>query len=350
MTLVFTLCSNNYLAQAITLGNSLLSSNPDFIFKIGLIDKKESSINYTLIPFQIIEVESLKIEKWERMILRYNIQELNTAVKPFYFQHFMDFEINYKNIIYLDPDIKVYSSFFELLNELKNNDIVITPHFRSEINDDKLPSENDILNTGLYNLGFIAVRVSEISRKMISWWSKRLEDKAYNDVKYGMFTDQIWINFVPLFFEKVKILNNPGYNVGYWNLHERKISIKEDIYFINDFYNLVFYHFSGFSLNRPNQISKYQNRFIFEERPDITPLFVDYVNLLKRNKYHYFQSFKCYYSGIKERHDDDLVLSCVKRIPLYKRLIKKIINKVITKFDIKLDYSDFYERGNLERE
>jgi hypothetical protein len=73
MVLVFTLCSNNYLAQAITLGNSLLVYNPDYIFKIGLVDRSSDTINYTNIPFEIIEVESIGIKAFDDMFKRYNL-------------------------------------------------------------------------------------------------------------------------------------------------------------------------------------------------------------------------------------------------------------------------------------
>ena len=39
-----------------------------------------------------------------------------------------------------------------------------------------------------------------------------------------MFTDQRWIDFVPCFFEH-HILKDPGYNVAYWNLHARALTL-----------------------------------------------------------------------------------------------------------------------------
>ena len=210
MTIVFTICSNNYLAQAITLGQSLLNNNPCYNFKIGLVDKKDISIDYDSIPFETVAVENIEIDEWDKMLLQYNIQELNTAVKPFYFNYFINSADSCKKIIYLDPDILVYNSFYELENELEINDIVVTPHITIPINDDKLPGESDILSAGLYNLGFMAIKISSNSQKMISWWAKRLKNMGYNDVKNGMFTDQLWIYFVPLFFERVKLIYKRG--------------------------------------------------------------------------------------------------------------------------------------------
>jgi len=345
MTLVFTLCSNNYLAQAITLGQSLIANNPKYDFKIGLVDRRDKSIDYNNIPFEIKEVESIGITDWENMILRYNIQELNTAVKPFFFNYFINREDSYKQIIYLDPDILVYGPFSELEKELEENDIILTPHITNPINDDKVPAENGFLNTGLYNLGFLAIKTSSNARQMINWWEKRLETRGYNDVKNGMFTDQLWINFVPIFFRKVESFINPGYNMAYWNLHERVITKNEvNSIYVNGDNPLIFFHFSGFSLSKPDEISKYQNRYSFTERSDILPLFVEYGKLLGQNGYNFYKDCFCTYSGIKEEYDHQRVINRIKQIPIFKRAMRKVINYIIKKFDIILDYHNFYER------
>ena len=149
------ICSNNYLAQAITLGNSLLQHNPEYSFKIGLVDKRIPQINYELLPFETVEVESIGITAFDEMFKRYSITELNTAVKPFYFKYFFNSLPETDRFIYLDPDIFVYWSFGELEQILELNEIVITPHFTSPINDDKFQAENDFLNAGFTTLALL---------------------------------------------------------------------------------------------------------------------------------------------------------------------------------------------------
>ena len=85
MVLTFTVCSNNYLAQAIILGKSLLRFNPNYKFIIGLVDRKKESIAYDQIPFEVIEVEKINNVYFHEMALKYNIYELNTSMKPFFF-------------------------------------------------------------------------------------------------------------------------------------------------------------------------------------------------------------------------------------------------------------------------
>ena len=46
MKIGFTICSNNYLAQAKILQTSFLVHNPDYKFFIGLVDQLDPAINY----------------------------------------------------------------------------------------------------------------------------------------------------------------------------------------------------------------------------------------------------------------------------------------------------------------
>jgi len=338
LTLVFTICSNNYLAQAITLGHSLLNFNQDYIFKIGLVDKKIAQIDYSGIPFEIVPVEQIGVEYFDEMILRYDIVELNTAFKPYFFKYFFN-TTKAESVMYLDPDIQVFASFYVLERELLNHDIIITPHFTTPINDDKWQAEEDFLNSGLYNLGFITIKNTSNGNKMVNWWAKRLRDKAYIDFKRGLFTDQIWINFVPLFFERVKILTNVGYNVSYWNLHERLISFKNGEYYVNENQPLIFYHYASYRPLNPNQISTGQRRFTFEERPDIVPLFKNYCDLIFQNNYKSLVNYPCYYVCLKEKADNERLKNLIKEIPLYKKIIGKMVRIIIKRFKIILDYS-----------
>jgi hypothetical protein len=338
MTLVFTLCSNNYLAQAITLGDSLLLFNPGYVFKIGLVDKKNDEINYSSIPFEIIEVEKIPIKKFEEMFRRYNITELNTAVKPFYFKYFLNSFPGAVNIIYLDPDILVYNNFKELEKALHEFEIVITPHFTTPINDDKWQAENDFLNSGLYNLGFLALKKGEESVKLIEWWADRLETKAHIDFAKGMFTDQLWMNFAPLYFNNVHIFRHPGYNMAYWNLHERHLEdgdrvLKDGLSFL-----LVFFHFSGYNPLNPGLLSEYQDRFSFENRNDIIEKFKDYSGSLFKSGYNSYSQVPCYYAIEKKRVELEAYQSYKKTIPFYKRLIRGVILRFIKLFRVNIDY------------
>ena len=222
--------------------------------------------------------------------------ELNTAVKPYYFDYFFRNTNDLEYVVYFDPDILVYQHLEDLDNHLKEYNFVITPHILSPLEDDGLLlNEQQINNTGIYNLGFIAVRYSEESQCFINWWKERLHKYCYVFLEKGLFVDQIWINFLPIFFKKALVERDLGYNVAYWNLHERTVCLKSEEYTINGETSLKFYHFSGFLLSEPDVISKYQNRYTFEQKRDIKPLFDNYILLLNKYLYSRFINIECFY-------------------------------------------------------
>ena len=71
----------------------------------------------------------------------------------------------------------------------------------------------------------LAVAGSEEGRRFARWWRSRLLEHCYDDVPYGLFTDQRWCDLVPAFFGNAHVLRDPGYNVAIWNLSRRPITI-----------------------------------------------------------------------------------------------------------------------------
>lgn len=295
--IAFTICSANYLAQALALGDSLLVHNPTYHFIIGLVDEIDEaypivkSINYTLIP-----IKEIGIPNFDAFCGQYNITELNTAVKPFYFSYLFQKNEAVESIVYLDPDIFVYHSFEVLEMHLASSQIVLTPHITKPINDNKYPTETDFLNAGIYNLGFIALKYGNESLAFIDWWKERLTHLCKIDFEKGLFVDQLWLNFATLFYKEAFVLDNPGYNMAYWNLQERSLSENNNSsYTVNNQCPLVFYHFSGYDLHKQYAISKYQNRFSFSDRKDIVKLFNQYHEEVMKRNFDLFTAIPCKY-------------------------------------------------------
>ena len=167
---------------------------------------------------------------------------------------------------------------------------------------------------------------------------KRLETKAYIHFAKGMFTDQIWINFAPLLFEKVHILRHPGYNMAYWNLHERMLSDSRTVVKNSESTQLIFFHFSGYNPIKPENMSIYQNRFSFENRNDVTNLFKDYSAKLIENNYMLYVRYPCTFSVEKQKIELDSYISKKKTIPICKRIIRGLVLRIIKFFNIDLSY------------
>ncbi|MFD2521290.1 glycosyltransferase [Emticicia soli] len=297
MTLAFTLCSVNYLAQAHTLGDSLKKHNPHIKFIIGLVDKLDTKeIDTSKLPeYPLLELDKINIADLAGMCERYDITELNTAVKPFYIDYFLKNHTEADNIIYFDPDIIVFDKLTHLEENLEKYNIIVTPHIVTPYNDNKWQNEEDVVNTGIFNFGFVAMHRSADTRKMVDWWCKKLEKECLIDLCNGLFVDQHWADFFPVYFDNVLINKHLGYNVAYWNLHERFCSNQDGKWYINETFPLQFFHYSGYLIAKANEVSKYQNRINFEERPDIVPLFELYKNELLKNNELYWKHFRCDY-------------------------------------------------------
>jgi hypothetical protein len=303
MTLAFTICSVNYLAQARTLGDSLRATNPHWQYVIGLVDDLDAAnLPPELVPeYAMLEVARINIPDFGAMCDRYDITELNTAVKPFFIDYFYETRPDITQVIYFDPDIIVFQPLTKLQADLDRHSLVLTPHTVEPNPDELLPNDQTHLNTGIFNLGFIGTQRTDEARQFVSWWKERLVYECRIDLCAGLFVDQHWVNFAPAYCQNVHIETHRGYNVAYWNLHERWFSEDADgVWRVNQVatdpgYTLQFFHYSGYSPARPESVSKYQNRYDFIQRPDAWPLFRLYGDRLLANHNEAYRRYPCAY-------------------------------------------------------
>ncbi|MDQ3880665.1 MAG: glycosyltransferase, partial [Chloroflexota bacterium] len=74
-------------------------------------------------------------------------------------------------------------------------------------------------------------------------------------------------------------LRDPGYNVAYWNLHDRRVESADGGYLAAG-RPLRFFHFSGFDPNRPDVLSRHQNRIDLNSDPVLLELCRSYAEEL----------------------------------------------------------------------
>ena len=276
-----TIVSQNYLGFAATVSASYLMNHPNHQFVVLIVDEPTESLISEQYPFEVVFAKDLPIPDFRSIAFQFDILELNTNVKPTFLKYLFQQKCAEK-VIYLDPDIFCYQPFDTLLALLDGSSIVLTPHCTQPIRDEYLPTEQDFLRTGIFNLGFIGLRHSEETLRLLDWWEQRCLSRGYHEIPSGLFVDQKWMNLAPCFFSSVHILKHPGYNMAYWNLHER--SLGQDgsgRWVVNGTCLLVFFHFSGIDLNSLAGISKYQNRFDLANRPDLAELFLHYEKSLR---------------------------------------------------------------------
>lgn len=281
-----TIVSPNYLAYARTVSASYLKQHPEhrfFILIVAdlLLEDRKVFEGEDFTPVMLMEI-GLADVRGEGM--KYDILELNTNVKPTFMKYLIQ-TFDLENLIYLDPDIFVYSPLTPVFEALGlGASAILTPHMTTPVEDDRLPGEQEMLYNGTYNLGFIAVRRCEEAWRLLSWWERRCLDLGFSEGRTGLFVDQKWMNLAPGMFDQVKILRHPGCNMAYWNLHERTLVEDAENYVVNGWSPLCFFHFSGIVLDDPAMLSKNTNRYTLADRPDLTRLFREYKAAVLANK------------------------------------------------------------------
>lgn len=246
--LCFSSFTFSYLNRARVLFASLRRFHPEWELVALITDAAPPGfvLDVATEPFdRVVWASELGIPNFPSWLFKHDIVEVCTAVKgPFLRQACEAGAAD--AVIYLDPDTALLGSLEPVEAWLETDDILLTPHLLDP-NDEPLAIEdNDVatLRTGIFNLGFVAVRTAGEGARFARWWNDRLLTHCYDDIPNGLFVDQRWCDHVPALFDKVKVVRDPGYNVASWNLSRRKVSVEKDGRILVNGAPLRFWHFT----------------------------------------------------------------------------------------------------------
>ena len=292
-----TIVSANYLHYAWTLAESFLHHHPEDDFQLLVVDRLPANFESRNPLVHITEVERLPLPDFRSLAFKFDLLELNTAVKPTFLKYL--FAQGADKVIYFDPDIYLYRPVELIFEALDQASAVVTPHLLVPPGDPDHAYEKDLLVTGVFNLGFIAVSNTEQGRSFLDWWEDRCLHFGFQDLRTGLFVDQKWLIFAQCFFDRVEILRHPGCNVAYWNLAERPVSEVGGTYAINGTEPLIFFHFSGYSPDVPNRLSS-KLRLPLPVNSAVERLLIDYGKRLQANGSHAYQNIPYSYANFSD--------------------------------------------------
>jgi len=327
--IVFTIVAKNYVGLAFVLGQSVLNNSAGTDFYIIIADEVDDTFTLPAGNFTcLIAKDTLGIAPatWQQMAFKYTLTEFCTAIKPFCFAYFFNRFAGAK-AIYFDPDILVFSSLDDTWKVLDNKTVILTPHILTQqVNYTGSSRESSFLMNGIYNLGFIAIANNQSSGLLIEWWQNRLVNYSFADKMDGLYTDQKWMDFLPVFLppEELEISRNPGMNLAPWNYHERQL-VKEggSWLVVNRIipaakYPLVFVHYSGFNyrqLTANAAVNKnIPNLVVYK---DIQPVIEEYIQLTTAGNIAGYFNYRYTYNYF---NNGDAVLFFYRR--LYRRLLE----------------------------
>ena len=274
---VCTIIARNYLPAARVLAASMREHHPGLELDVLVIDGHGGPVDGE--PFRVVQPAELEIADYEQMAAIYSVLELSTAVKPWLLRSLLR-RPGADGAIYLDPDMRLYAPIGDVLEAVRSHDVVLNPHNVEPMpRDGKKPSEQDILISGAYNLGFLGLRRGEFADFLLDWWCERLRRDCIVEPERGFFVDQRWMDFVPGMATDLEVVRDEGFNVAYWNLPTRRLARAAGGYTVNGV-PLRLFHFSGFKADRPHSLSTYQDRIRLGDDPILAELCETYAREL----------------------------------------------------------------------
>lgn len=210
MNIIYTVCNRTNLAHALALADSVLQHQPHDIFYLGLVD----SLSISALPehVKLLPVTGLAIPGWDKMTADYYDFEIIPACRPWFALEILRMHPECRQLTFLAPTVQLKKPFDELLDA--SWEMFLTPNISAPLKKSPILDDKRILNAGMYHSGSWTLRPSEKTVAMLKWWAHRTIDRAHFDLCNGMNTDQLWLNYVPVWVPATMTLHQAGWHYG----------------------------------------------------------------------------------------------------------------------------------------
>ncbi len=258
-----TIASKSHLAHARVLAASFREHHPEIPFFVLLADEIEGAFEPEHEPFALVLLRQLTIRDLRGFTFRYTEQELSYAAAPYLIEHLLD--SGFDAVAFFKQESLVSAPLRHVLALVERHSIVLTPHLLHPVGARR---ELAILQSGVYNSGFLAVANRAQGRAFLEWWKDRLERHCVHDVPNGIHFEQRWLDLVPAYFDDYGFVHDPRFNVAHWNLLERQTV------------DPCFIRFSGYDPKQPHRTTRYVARPSMAEIGDAAAWFAEYARRL----------------------------------------------------------------------
>jgi hypothetical protein len=243
----FTSFTFSYLSRATILAQTLKDAHQDWEIYALMVDEPPPGLDVAAAMHlfdYVVYAKDLSIPRWAAWLFKHDIVEASTAVKGRMARHLL--ALGASHVIYLDPDIAVFHSLDQVIENLTHHSVVLTPHQVSPNYQPSYIRDNELaaLKYGIFNLGFVAIKNDDTGHAFADWWDARTYESCYDEVESGLFTDQKWCDLVPALFPRVYIERDPSFNVASWNLSTRRMRFSRKGQILVNDTPLKFYHFT----------------------------------------------------------------------------------------------------------
>lgn len=277
MNIIYTVCNRTNLAHALALADSVLQHQPDDVFYIGLVDS--NTFNDLPGHVRLLAVAELAIPGWENMAAEYFDFELLPACRPWFALELLKKHPKCSRLTFLSPTVQLKKSFDSLLDI--DSEMFLTPNISAPLKKSPILDDKRILNAGMYHSGSWTLRRSEKTTAVLEWWAHRTIDRANFDLCNGMNTDQLWLNYVPVWVPATKTLHRPGWHYGLNAVLNKTLVATNDGYEV-DGQPLVSLDFAGLGYFDPIWSD---HAALVTENKVFQALFMEYQRIVVKKRY-----------------------------------------------------------------
>lgn len=262
-----TVAAVNFLPKVLALAESLQRVCAGDRLNVLLTDVSSRTREAVAHRFaDLLEVQccdDLDAEGLSQMREYYTIFEFNSACKALALHHQIE-QVGAPHCYFIDPDMLALGDFSKVVGRTGAG-LVVTPHtFTPYPKDGELPSDYELAVAGQINGGFIYVKNDATGREPLEWLRRQVKYNWFLAPSFGMYCDQHWLGMLPYFFgHRVLVLRDPGINIGYWNLHERPLQLRDGAIHIggaSEETPALLFHFSGFSVPSKGRLTRHSER------------------------------------------------------------------------------------------
>jgi hypothetical protein len=198
-------------------------------------------ISYLESPVEIYTLDEIYDMESLTRLLHYKKDMVRWSSKSLFLCYLL-MERNFESVIYLDNDICFFNDFRFLFDELNENGVLLTPHWRTL--DPELNEHQFLCNfrDGMFNAGFVGS--GKRGLEALRWWHKACLYRCEFDFENGLYVDQKYLDALPLYFKDVKSVRHFGCNIAQWNADYLTREIKNGEVLIYGKWPIVFIHFS----------------------------------------------------------------------------------------------------------
>jgi len=173
--------------------------------------------------------------------------------------------------VFLAPEARLYAPPEPVLSALDGGQVTLFARTGGALPDDgRRPGDADLLSAGRITPRAVAVARGPVAEEFLSWWSRRLQEPD---------SARPWLDLAMERFASVVEVSDPGCNVSYWNLHERRLTASGDRVLV-DGAPLRFLDFDGFRADRPYWLSEAATRVMVVDDPVLSELCGAYAEQL----------------------------------------------------------------------